>query len=143
MESFRDISDQNRVTNIPDQRRVFGDGGLPDRSEDIFRIAEAKVRQHDRELIDLLNQIDDAGYDIPIHFLAGVFDLWEVAFDHAADGNYYTDRLESVAADLFDVVFQIVISNSDPSKTSTLRLTQDLLRLGKYAYLIEQQQWTR
>lgn len=115
------------------QIKVFGDGGLPPLDQTTF-----EERQQRLIVTQVIHQIGELGYDLPIDYLALVHDLF-FATDHIRPGgNVFLDHLWRVATDEYDRVYQIVaeaLSRIDGGY-SIFSATTHILTIAKYAYEI-------
>lgn len=119
-----------------EQIRIFGDQGLPDRSGEILGIDQSATE----DTIFTIDRLCEAGCDIPISYLAMLHDLWFGTMHVSIGGNYFTDSLARFASDEFDRLYAVVGSVVDFTYP-LFTITQNIIKIGKYAHLIHQAEW--
>lgn len=115
---------------------IFGDQGLPDRSGEILGTDYFA----EQDTIVVIDRLCDAGYDIPISYLALLHDLWFGTMNVQIGGNVFTDRLAQFASDEFDRLYSVVGSVGDFTYPM-FTITQNIIKIGKYAHLIHEAEW--
>ena len=115
---------------------IFGDQGLPDHSGEILGTDQSAAE----DTIVIIDRLCDAGYDIPISYLALLHDLWFGTMNVQIGGNIFADHLVQFASDEFDRLYFVVGSVGDHTYP-LFTITQNLLQIGKYAFLIHEAEW--